>query len=246
MAALQLALDHTSLAFGERLVGSLAARLARVEVGTPLLLSEGLAAVRSIRSLSRPETVLVADTKICDAGERIATAAFGAGADVVTVVGAALDDPTWAGVLDAAQAAREQMAPGSVPPSVLIDAIGWEVRRDDLSRWLSSAERQRVPVELCVHRPKDRSPSFSRLREEVALDSHPNARYGLAGRLSRLSAGDALEAGFHSLVVGSAVTDSADPEREWGLLVEAVSSWFDSHFPLTDPSRSILQEITRD
>lgn len=70
-----------------------------------MLVHSGLAAVEVLRSVAPGGVTVVADTKICDAGGaggRIASDAFEAGAAVVTVAGAAVDSPTWRGVLDAA------------------------------------------------------------------------------------------------------------------------------------------------
>src|SRR5882757_4877391 len=103
-ASLQLALDLPSLRVCRAVVAALTPRLARVEVGTPLLLHEGIRAVEWLRGELGPAGTVVADAKICDAGARIARDAFAAGADVVTVVGAAADMTTWEGVLQAARA----------------------------------------------------------------------------------------------------------------------------------------------
>jgi len=118
-AGLQLALDLPSLRVCRAVVAALTPRPARVEVGTPLLLHEGIRAVEWLRGELGPAGTVVADAKICDAGARIARDAFAAGADVVTVVGAAADLATWEGVLQAAQG-----SPGR--PAVMIDTIGWE------------------------------------------------------------------------------------------------------------------------
>jgi 3-keto-L-gulonate-6-phosphate decarboxylase len=90
-AALQLALDLTSLDRAAELVAKLSPTLARIEIGTPLAIASGLAAIDRIRPLPRPGAVIVADVKICDAGEKIARSAYAAGADVVTVVAPAID-----------------------------------------------------------------------------------------------------------------------------------------------------------
>src|ERR1039457_2246777 len=119
-ASLQLALDVPALKASLALVAALRPRLARVEVGTPLLVHSGLAAVGIVRSVLLGDVVVVADTKICDAGKRMATDAFGAGADAVTVVGAALDETTWQAVLDAAGAVP------AGPGTVIIDTLGWQ------------------------------------------------------------------------------------------------------------------------
>src|SRR6202000_2327648 len=120
-AALQLALDLTALDRAADLVAQLSPVLDRIEVGTPLALAAGLAAIDRIRPLARPGAVIVADVKICDAGEKIARSAYAAGADVVTVGAAAIDEITWRGVL-AAAADRGHRDGDSAP--VVVDTVG--------------------------------------------------------------------------------------------------------------------------
>ena len=91
-ARLQLALDVASLPGSAALASVLRSRVARVEVGTPLLLHSGMSAVEIVRSVLPEGVTVVADTKICDAGKRIAADAFAAGANVVTVAGVAVDE----------------------------------------------------------------------------------------------------------------------------------------------------------
>ncbi len=71
-ARLQLALDVPSLAASLGTVCALRPRLGRVEVGTPLMLHAGVAAIELVRSVLPPGVRVVADTKICDGGNRIA------------------------------------------------------------------------------------------------------------------------------------------------------------------------------
>ena len=88
---LQLALDFVDL---KRAVKSARAGVAGgvdwLEVGTPLIKSEGLQAVRELRSLF-PNVTLVADMKIMDAGRIEVETAAKAGANIVDVLGAASD-----------------------------------------------------------------------------------------------------------------------------------------------------------
>src|SRR5271169_2406278 len=100
---LQLALDHLQLSDALGLLERAADLIDIVEAGTPLLLSEGVRAVREIRRRFPPLTVL-ADFKIMDAGELEASLAFDAGADIVTVLGAA-EDVTIRRACEAARAA---------------------------------------------------------------------------------------------------------------------------------------------
>ena len=59
-----------------------------IEAGTLLCLSEGLGVIRSLRKIC-PEQPVVADVRIVRAGHAIASLAFDAGADWVTVAGEA-------------------------------------------------------------------------------------------------------------------------------------------------------------
>ena len=88
---LQLALDTVDLALGLELAGKTALHVDVIEAGTPLLIREGIRAVRELRRRFRGRPI-VADIKVIDAGEPIAELAFAAGASIVTVLGCAADE----------------------------------------------------------------------------------------------------------------------------------------------------------
>lgn len=216
---MQLALDVPSLGASANLTAVLRCRLARVEVGTPLLVHSGLAAVEVVRSVAPGGVTVVADTKICDAGRRIASDAFKAGAAVVTVAGAAVDSPTWRGVLDAALAAPE------VPGTVMIDTVGWPTReaRSGLRSLVQVGQDTGVPVEVCIHRPKQEPAPFSALFQEFAPAGLPaDVNYLVAGQMVPGLVAPALIAGFGVVIVGGAVTGAVDPAHVWGILLEEV------------------------
>ncbi|KQP72777.1 3-hexulose-6-phosphate synthase [Microbacterium sp. Leaf288] len=98
---LQFAIDTTSTEKALELAAAAAAYVDILELGTPLIKSEGLAAITAFKS-AHPDKVIFADLKTMDAGELEADIAFEAGADLVTVLGAA-DDSTIAGAVKAAQ-----------------------------------------------------------------------------------------------------------------------------------------------
>jgi 3-keto-L-gulonate-6-phosphate decarboxylase len=219
-ARLQLALDLTSLRACRAVVAGLAPRLARVEVGTPLLLHEGIRAVEWLRGELGPAGTVVADAKICDAGGRIARDAFAAGADVVTVVGAAVDMTTWEGVLQAA---------GTPPgrPAVMIDTIGWEPEAavTGLPRLCDAAERAGVTVEVCVHRPKTSAPPFTALLAQLKTGGAPHfPGYLVAGQMTADLVGPALAAGFSTIIVGGAVTEADHPASVWSAFLKEVTA----------------------
>lgn len=87
---LQLALDTLDLPSALAPLQRAAPHIDVIEVGTILCLSEGMGAVRIIRSLF-PDKTILADVRIAEAGGIIADMAFEAGANWVSVVsGAAL------------------------------------------------------------------------------------------------------------------------------------------------------------
>jgi 3-hexulose-6-phosphate synthase len=218
-SALQLALDQPSLNDASNLVTRLAPAIARVEIGTPLVISAGLAAIERVRKLSpRPMTV-VADVKICDAGEKIARSAFAAGADVVTAVAAALDEVTWRGVL----AAAADHAPGE-PAPVVLDTIGPAIDFDALRGFAGMAAEAGVGVGLCVHRPKHASPAFADLIRPVT-GTAGFEHVAVAGKLKPAEVRAALDAGFGTLIVGGAVADASQPEASWGEFLTEVRQW---------------------
>ena len=83
---LQLALDDITLTAALALVEDVREYIDIIEVGTPFLYEEGLAAVRQLR-LRFPDKEILADMKIMDAGEYETRQALMAGADYVTVLG---------------------------------------------------------------------------------------------------------------------------------------------------------------
>lgn len=88
---LQLAVDSPDLVSALRPLNQAVAAVDIVEVGTILVIAEGLRAVREIRALY-PAKTIVADVRIAEAGALISRQCFHAGADWVScVAGASLD-----------------------------------------------------------------------------------------------------------------------------------------------------------
>ena len=85
---LQLALDTHDLPSALAPLQQAAPHIDIIEVGTILCLSEGMHAVRIIRSLF-PDKTILADVRIAEAGGIISRMAFEAGADWVSVVSGA-------------------------------------------------------------------------------------------------------------------------------------------------------------
>src|SRR6478735_9465475 len=132
---LQFAMDTLTTEAALELAAAAAPYVDILELGTPLIKSEGLSAITAIKS-AHPDKVVFADLKTMDAGELEADIAFKAGADLVTVLGAA-DDSTIAGAVKAAQAHNK---------GVVVDLIGIEdkVTRAKEVRALGAKDRKSV------------------------------------------------------------------------------------------------------
>jgi len=98
---LQFAIDTLSTEKALELAAAAAEHVDILELGTPLIKSEGLSSIKALKD-AHPDKIIFADLKTMDAGELEADIAFGAGADLVTVLGAA-DDSTISGAVKAAR-----------------------------------------------------------------------------------------------------------------------------------------------
>ncbi len=85
---IQLALDYFDLAPALAMAQAVHNEVDVIEVGTPLSKSAGMLAVRTIKELC-PDNLILADIKTPDVGGGEAKMAFDAGADWMTVLGAA-------------------------------------------------------------------------------------------------------------------------------------------------------------
>lgn len=106
---LQLALDEPAIETAAALTGQAAPLIDILEVGTPLLVSQGVAAIRRLReALGTAKVALFADTKISDEGATIARLCYEAGADALSVVDGA-STATLHGVRDVADEMGRQL-----------------------------------------------------------------------------------------------------------------------------------------
>ncbi len=127
---LQIALDTFNLPSALGPLQQAADHIDVIEVGTILCLSEGMHAVRIIRSLF-PDKTILADVRIAEAGSIISKMAFDAGADWVSVVSGAAPS-SFEVVLAAAQTRQGDMQ------IELSDGWTWEMAQ----RWADLGVQQ--------------------------------------------------------------------------------------------------------
>jgi 3-hexulose-6-phosphate synthase len=197
MTKLQLAFDFLQVPEIIRLVGQVEGLVDLVEVGTPVIIRDGVQAVRRLKD-AFPKMPLVADLKIMDGGDYEASLAFEAGADWVTVLALA-DELT---IAQAVKAAR------SYDRNVMVDMIG-----------VAGAGPRAAAVEalgaacVCVHTAIDvqhtgRSP-LQELREIKGVLR--TALTAVAGGIDARTAAEVSREQPDILIVGGGITRQADP-----------------------------------
>ena len=194
-ALLQLAVDVTTVRDAVAMIEETHPFFDIAEVGTPLVIEEGLRALDAMKE-ARPDRVYLADLKIMDAGYMEASSAFRRGADIVTALAAA-DDRT---IAEALRAAKEYDG------RIMADLIN----ASDPVRRAERLEEMGVPI-LCVHTAFDRQETgVDPLAELRSVREAVSCRVAVAGGLDRETTGKALELGADIIIVGGAVLKAKD------------------------------------
>jgi 3-hexulose-6-phosphate synthase/6-phospho-3-hexuloisomerase len=193
---LQLALDFVDLPRALQVAEEAVAGGADwLEAGTPLIKSEGLEAIRQIKS-RWPDRVIVADMKTMDAGRAEVECAAKAGARVVGVLGAASD----ATIKECIEAAKNYGA------EIVVDMI----QVDDVENRAKEVEgfgADYVGIHLAIDEQMQGKTPWDTLRAVAKAVTIPVA---VAGGINSETAAMALEAGASIVVVGGAITKAAD------------------------------------
>jgi len=195
---LQLALDFVSLNDALRTASAVHPHFDIAEIGTPLIIEEGLRALEELKA-RWPEKRFLADTKIMDAGRIEAGSAFRRGADIVTVLALA-DDKTIAGALEAAAQCGGQ---------IMADLI----HVPDPAARARQLERLGVHI-LCVHTAYDvQDQAIDPLGELACVRSAVASRVAVAGGLKLNNVEPAVRGGADILIFGGAIAANPEPGR---------------------------------
>ncbi|MGB9941055.1 3-hexulose-6-phosphate synthase [Methanosarcina sp.] len=164
-----------------------------IEIGTPLIKSEGMDAIRTMRK-AFPDRTILADMKTVDTGAMEVEMAAKAGADVVIVLGSA-DDST---LLDALRSAHKYgvrlmadliSAPDPVKRAGELEALGVDY----------------VNVHIGIDQQMIGKDPISLLRE---ISQRVGVQLAVAGGLDANSAVQAVKAGARIVIVGGNITRS--------------------------------------
>lgn len=166
-----------------------------IEVGTPLIKSEGMNAVRTLKSVF-PDNTIVADMKIADTGTLEVEMAAKAGADVVCVLASSdnsvIEEAVRAGNLYGVKIAADLLnVPNPLERSLELEKTGVDI----------------LIAHVGIDQQMKGMDALSLLREIAGKVSLP---IGAAGGLDAVSAGEAVKAGASILLVGSSITKAAD------------------------------------
>ncbi|MBC8570709.1 3-hexulose-6-phosphate synthase [Zongyangia hominis] len=196
---LQIALDLVDVDTALAMVEKIADIIDIVEVGTPMIVKDGVAAVRAMKERF-PQVTVLADVKIADGGFIESGYAVDAGADIVTVLAIA-SDPTIQGARDAAHQAGKEIyvdmlsVPDVVARAKELDAMGVDY--------------------IGVHTASDvqslgRTP-YEELEQIAKVVK--NAKVAAAGGINLDTIGKVKALGADVGIVGSALTKAPDLRR---------------------------------
>ncbi len=166
-----------------------------IEVGTPLIKSEGMQAIRSMRDYF-PDSIIVADMKVADTGTLEVEMAAKAGADIVCILADADDSVV-------AEAVRASRLYGIRIMADLINA------RDPIGR---AGELEAMGVDIiCAHAGIDQQMTGKTSLELLAaLAGQVHIPLAVAGGIDAAGAGEAVRCGADIVIVGGWITRSAD------------------------------------
>lgn len=203
-----------------------------IEAGTPLIKSEGMHAVRSLRQ-NFPKSVIVADMKVADTGAMEVEMAAKAGADVICI----LADADDAVIAESVRAARLYGV------RIMADLIN---APDPVSR-AQQLEKLGVHI-ICAHTGIDQQmtgkDSLSLL---TTLSAHVHIPLAVAGGIDASLAGEAVRKGAEIVIVGGnivrsgAVTESAKKIRSG---MESVVRKSSRKRSIDDEIRKILSQVS--
>jgi 3-hexulose-6-phosphate synthase len=187
-----------------------------VEIGTPVLKRFGVSAITTARELC-PEVLVLADTKTVDGGQLEAEMVFGAGAAFMTVLSCA------------SRATHETVGrcAAAFGATVVVDTITESGKADLLPPDAAFPESFGY---VAVHSPTDARLAGDRSTSHIdaVRQMHDRGfRVSLAGGIGPDTLDAVISVAPEIVVVGSAITESANPEE--------TARWIREHLP--DPGR---------
>ncbi|MGO4545206.1 3-hexulose-6-phosphate synthase [Paenibacillus sp. 2TAB23] len=193
---LQLALDLVNIEGAIEVVKQVESYVDIVEIGTPIVINEGLHAVKALKN-AFPNMTVLADLKIMDAGGYEVMKASEAGADIVTILGVAED----ASITGAVEEAKKQ------GKQILVDMIAVK----NLAERAAQVDALGVDY-ICVHTGYDlQAVGQNSFEDLLTLKSVvKNAKIAVAGGIKLGTLPEVIAAGPDLVIVGGGITGQED------------------------------------
>ncbi|GAE35908.1 3-hexulose-6-phosphate synthase [Halalkalibacter akibai] len=193
---LQLALDLVDIPGAKALIEEVEQFIDVVEIGTPVVINEGLRAVKEVKE-AFPNLDVLADLKIMDAAGYEVMKASEAGADIITILGVAED----ASIKGAVEEAKKQ------GKKILVDMISVK----DIATRAKELDEFGVDY-ICVHTGYDLQAvgqnSFEDLRTIKSVVK--NAKTAVAGGIKLDTLPEVIAANPDLVIVGGGITGQDD------------------------------------
>ncbi|WP_110929144.1 3-hexulose-6-phosphate synthase [Bacillus massiliglaciei] len=189
---LQLALDLVNIPEGIELVKQVEEYVDIVEIGTPVVINEGLRAVKEMKQ-AFPSLEVLADLKIMDAAGYEVMKASEAGADIVTILGAAEDESIKGAVEEAKKQGKQ----------ILVDMIAVK----DLETRAKELDEFGVDY-ICVHTGYDLQAVGKNSFEDLQTIKRvvKQAKTAVAGGIKLDTLPEVIKAQPDLIIVGGGIT----------------------------------------
>jgi 3-hexulose-6-phosphate synthase len=193
---LQLALDLVNIPEAIELVKEVEEHIDIVEIGTPVVINEGLHAVKAVKA-AFPNLKVLADLKIMDAAGYEVMKASEAGADIITILGTAEDMSIKGAVEEAKKHGKK----------VLVDMIAVK----DLAGRAKEVDAMGVDY-ICVHTGYDLQAVGKNSFEDLATIKSvvKNAKTAIAGGIKLETLPDVIKVQPDLVIVGGGITSKDD------------------------------------
>ncbi|PPA70142.1 3-hexulose-6-phosphate synthase [Jeotgalibacillus proteolyticus] len=205
---LQLALDLVNIPEAIELVKEVEEHIDIVEIGTPVVINEGLTAVKQVKE-AFPNLKVLADLKIMDAAGYEVGQASKAGADIITILGAAED----ASIQGAVEEAKKQSK------KVLVDMIAVK----DLAKRAEEIDALGVDY-ICVHTGYDLQAAGKNSFEDLQTikDVVKNAKTAIAGGIKLDTLPEVIKVKPDLVIVGGGITGQEDKKAAASAMQELI------------------------
>ncbi|MEA3327092.1 MAG: 3-hexulose-6-phosphate synthase [Chloroflexota bacterium] len=193
---LQIAIDMVDTTTAIKMVDQIYDVIDIVEIGTPMIIHEGVLPVERLKA-KYPDLTILADTKIVDGGDIEASYAYDAGADIVTVLAMAPKETIRAVVETACVYGRMCMA----------DML---CVKDTVER---AVELEELGVDyICLHTAKDEQHTKKAPLDDLKKVNGylTRAKTAVAGGICLKTTQSIVAIGADIVVVGSALTKAPD------------------------------------